>query len=150
MERLQVHGAYEIEAINTATGERVTHRTSNIVVQGFYDALFEFLNYSSDSPDADVIDLTQIRLGTGTTAPTRNDTALEAEYFSKDITSKSYTDTTFTARLSIGAPEGNPAGEHIREVAAYAGTRMVSRAIVDIQKNSNIQLVITWRLNTEA
>lgn len=144
---INIRGFYTIESVNILTRTTEVWTITNLVTQGFYDGVHRLLDHTQSTPAADIIDLQTMELGTGTTPPARTDTSLETSYFSKALTTKSFTDNLFTARLSVGAPEGNPAGGYIKEVGIFAGTRMISRASVNIQKNSNIQLLITWQLS---
>lgn len=157
MEKLKMKGLYEVEAVDIRTGKRVFHEKYNVLCQFLITSLFQFLDYTVQTPDANTLDLNYMAIGDGDTGALRADTVLDNEVFRKTLTFKGYDTTIFTAKLSIDAGEGNPAGGIIREVGIFAnGTAtvdtgdLISRAVVSIPKNSNIKLLITWTLDTGA
>jgi len=151
-EHLKMKGEYRIESLNIITGERIVHEIRNLVLQNLYTALFEFLDYTAYTPSANAIDLQYVAIGDGTTGPVKSDTTLQSEIFRKQYATKAFSETVFTLITSIIPSEGNPVGGFIKEVGVFAnGTAaadsgtLISRASVNIQKNSNIQLNITWK-----
>lgn len=153
MDKIKMIGQYTIESKNILTGEETSRTFKNIVTQGLFSGLFAFLNQDTSAPADDILNLTHIAIGDSSTGATRADVALANETFRKQITTKYFNSTIFTAKLSIGAAEGNPTGGIIKEIGIFAkasatpgsGT-LCSRAVVDVVKNSNIQLLITWTL----
>lgn len=152
-EKLSFKGFYRIKIVNLETGKVLEDCIHNVVCQGFFDGVWAFLNEAIDSPSVDALNLTYFAVGDGTTPAMRADTVLENETFRKALSTKSYIDTKFTAKVVIGASEGNPTGEVITEVGIFAGGSaaadsgtLISRAVVNIPKNANIQLIITWTL----
>lgn len=153
IESLKPKGVYTIEYQDILTGKTIKVEKHNVIVQGFVSALWDFLDYTAQTPSANVLDLTYFAIGEGSTAALRTDTELETEYFRKAITQKSFTDSQFKAITVIGPTEGNPTGDDILEVGMFAGGSitldsglLVSRATVTIPKNTNIQLNVTWTL----
>jgi hypothetical protein len=126
------------------------YKKENIIVQGFYDLLWQFLREDVDGPAVSDLNLTHMATGDGTTPAAIADTLLENELFRKSIASRTYTDDTFTCKLSLATSESN---FDIREVGIFAdgtGTvdtgTLISHASVNIPKNSNIQYLVTYNL----
>jgi len=155
METMRMRGKYTIFSENVKTGEKKTETIHNVLTQPFFDALFGFFDQGISGQAADSIDLEYIAIGDGTATALRADTTLDNETFRKGVSSKSDTDTKYTCVLSIDAAEGNPTGGYIKEIGVFAdasatpdsGT-LVSRANVNVQKNSNIKLLVKWELDT--
>lgn len=152
-EATKTKGRYTIEKFNIRTQERTIEVFENAITQGFFSAIHAFLSQNLTGVDADSMNLTHIAIGTGTNTASRNETALQTEYFRKQITVKSFSATKYSARLSIDVSEGNVPGEYIKEVGIFAdgtddaGTGILfSRANVNVQKNDNIRLNILWEL----
>lgn len=152
-EQLYPRGVYTIESIDKRTGKVLSVEKQNVVCQGFIDGIWDFLDYTAQTPAASALDLTYFAAGEGTTPAARADTTLETEYFRKALSFKGFTSAKFTAKASIDAAEGNPTGDNITEVGIFAGGSiaadsgtLISRAIVSIPKNSNIKLLVTWTL----
>jgi hypothetical protein len=153
IERALFAGYYRFDSLNITTGERVVTEYKNALTQGFFSAIHQFLRYSESLPDSDALDITRVAFGEGTTPASRNDSVLIDEQYRKSPASRSFTNTLFTVRAVLAAGEWNPTGGYIKEVGIFAkatdttddGT-LLSRAVVNVQKNSNIQLSITWEL----
>jgi len=155
MEIMRFKGKYTIDSLNVLTNERKRTVIDNVLTQGFFDSIFAFLDQGVTGQDADVIDLNYFAYGEGTTTALRADTLLEDEIFRKLISSKSNTTTKYKCVLSVATSEGNPTGGYIKEIGIFSqGTAtedtgtLISRANTNVQKNSNIQLLITWEMNT--
>jgi hypothetical protein len=152
-ERLTIEGLYTFDALHLDTGCHVITTFKNALTQGFFSAIHQFLRYSESLPNSDALDITRLAFGEGTTSASRNDTVLVDEQYRKSVASRTFTNTLFTARATLAAGEWNPTGGYIKEVGIFAratdtpddGT-LLSRAVVNVQKNSNIQLSITWEL----
>lgn len=150
---MKFKGKYIIEAVDVRTGKIVHSSKHNVVVQGFFTGVFKFLDQAVSSPSVDDLNVTHIAVGDGTASAMRSDTLLDNEVFRKVTATKSFTTTTFTCKMALGPTEGNPSGGFIKEVAVFAkatdtvdtGT-MISRANVNVAKNNNIKLTITWVL----
>jgi hypothetical protein len=156
IEKPNLVGYYTIESRDAKTGELLGKVVKkNTITQGFYDSLFSFLNYTAETPSADILDLNYFAIGDDDTASSRANTVLGNEIFRKAPSTISYTDSIFTVKTVIGATEGNPTGGIITEAGVFAdGTAsadsgtLLSRAVVNIVKNSNIVLYCTWNLGT--
>ena len=153
MEKTTTKGRYTIESYNIKTKECKVLVFENAITQQYFSAIHAFLNQSISAPDIDSMNLTHIAIGTGTATASRSDTSLSSEYFRKQLTAKSFSATKFTAKVSIDVTEGNVPGEYIKEVGIFAQATdtpgsgiLFSRANVNIQKNDNIRLNISWEL----
>ena len=144
MEKLRACGTYTIESHNLDTGATSVHVVKNRIVQGWFTSIHELMLGNSAE-----IEPTDFVLGTGQEPAQRSDTELENEFFTKPFTTRSASDFVFQLRLSIGAPEGNPPGGIITEIGVKAGSTLLSRAIINVPKNENVQLLITWTLTME-
>jgi hypothetical protein len=130
-----------------------TYRGKNVLTQLLFTGFFKFLNAVTDTPAYDDLNITHLAVGTGTTAPAKTDTTLENEYFRKAVSSKSYTDDIFTAKMLMGTTEGNTT---ITEIGVFAdatdttdsGT-LLSHIAVNITKTDSISLLLTWTLTLE-
>jgi len=137
--------------VNTIADRKVSDDTfHNLLTQGYFTAIMKFLNQAIDSPNVDDLNINYIATGTGTTTPTKADTKLVTEVFRKAPASKTKTATVFTCKLSLAAGESNYT---ITEIGTFAdGTAsadtglMISRAIVNIAKNSNISYLVTYTI----
>ena len=155
-EYLKLTGYYTFEAVDIRTNKTVQKVViKNTITQAFYNKLFEFLNYDTDTPAAEVLGINYLAIGDDSTAVTRADTTLAAEILRKAPSTISYTGSVFTVKTIISAPEGNPTGGIILEAGIFAdGTasadsgNLISRAVVNIKKNSNIVLYVTWTMST--
>jgi len=151
-EHIQLFGVYTFESI-FPDSRRIKQEYKNAITQNYFSAIHSLLNYTAATPDADILSLTHFAFGEGTTPATRNDSLLVDEQYRKIIANLNSSLTLFTARTTLAAGEWNPAGGEIKEVGIFAkatdnadtGT-MISRAVVSVQKNDNIQLIITWEL----
>jgi len=152
IEQIRLFGVYTFESI-FPDGRSLKQEYKNAITQNYFTAVHSLLNYSGMAPDADILNLTHIAFGENDTPATRNDSLLVDEKYRKIIANKSSTLTLFTVRTTLAAGEWNPTGGIIKEAGVFAkatdalnnGT-MISRAAVSVQKNENIQLIITWEL----
>lgn len=141
-------GEYRFEGFDKE-GNKVYDKTfKNLLVQNYYSAIFSVLNGGST-----LFPVTHMATGTGATAPVVNNTALENEVFRKSISAKSYTANKFTTKLSIAASESVAT---IREIGVFAnGTdtkgsgTLLSRCLVNIEKNASTQFLITYTITVE-
>jgi hypothetical protein len=152
-------GTYKIEAFdkdgNPATflcnGEMIHSLTKkNIITQAFYDRLFKFLNASADTPTNMDLNITHMAIGTSTTAPARTDIKLGSETFRLAISSKSYTNSAFTAKMFLNTSQGNTT---IREMGTFVNSSdtadsgtLISHLALNVTKTSSISLLVTWIL----
>lgn len=116
----------------------------NLVVDNGRNLIRDLLNGTSTSA------LYTIAVGTGTTAPTAADTALEAQVYS-DVISKRTTDIgKLTLSLYIGANAAN--GYTISEAGIFAadGTMFARTVFAGLAKNSSNYLTITWEITITA
>lgn len=120
----------------------------NVVVQGFFTAVISRLNGGIDA-----LNVTHIATGTGTNTAAKSDTALQAEYFRKALSSKSTTSSTFVAKLSLAPSESVTT---IRELGVFINATdtpgsgvLLSRCNVNIVKNASTQYLMTYTLTIQ-
>lgn len=155
-------GRYTIKAFDakgnpaefTCNGNRVSvYHGKNVLTQLLFDGFFKFLNAVTDTPAYDDLNISHLAIGTGTTTPAKTDTTLETEYFRKAVSSKSYTDDVFTAKMLMGTTEGNTTMTEIGVFADATDTvdtgTLLSRIAVNITKTDSISLLLTWTLTLE-
>jgi len=142
-----VFGEYFFEAYeNGKRAPKYDRHYHNVITQNFFTGVFQLLNAATGAD----IHLTHMATGTGTGAALKTNTALGTEAFRKALSSKTYTATQFTAKLSLGTTESNFT---IKEIGIFANATdtagsgtLISRCLVDIAKNSNITYLITYKL----
>ena len=146
-ESVSMRGEYLIE-IRRLDGELIdTIRLHNKLMKINRDVRSQMLlgTYTGGN---DALHIKYFAFGTGTAAATENDTRLTAEVYRKQITQiDSPSAGVVRSVVSLGALECN---EHIREIGVFCGTAtavansgtMISRILVDIEKNSNVTLNI--------
>ena len=148
MERLSLHGEYEFQKYvdGVYVGSEYIH---NVVCLPIYYAVLKGLSGEAVQD----ISLTYFAFGTGTTTPTDADTTLTTEVFRKAVTSKGWNGKQF---YSICQLANNEANYSLKEVGVFSegsltadtGT-LLSHALKDIEKNSNITYNVIYRLNME-
>jgi hypothetical protein len=150
---LKPKGTYTVKYFDHATGRRWEERFENTYTNGFVEAIFKFLTQSTSTPDVDALNISHTALGTGTTAPTKADTALQTEHARKAVGYRSYSATKLICETSFAASEGNPTGEYIKEVGTFCkasdtlGTGlMISRCAANIYKTASVSIIIVWEL----
>ena len=141
---IRLHGEYEFWQ-----GERLVYRFSNVVCLPVYYAILKGLS-GETVPD---IDVTYFAFGTGAGAVTEGDTTLGTEVFRKQVTSKGWNGKQFVAICQLA---NNEANYSLKEVGVFAGGSLtagsgtlLSHALKDIEKNSNITYNVIYRLNLE-
>jgi len=138
MDSIKCTGEYHFEWLD-GSGRVVVYK--NVITQLFFNGVFAALNGGTHD-----IAVTDMATGTGTTAAMKADTALQAQVFSKAISSKSVSATKFTAKLLLGTGESNVT---IREIGVFAGSTLISRCNVNIEKTAGLQLLVTYTLTME-
>jgi hypothetical protein len=128
-------GFFSLALYNKITGECKVVETKNLITNAGLNWLRDRM-YGASS-----LIYTEMAVGTGSTAAQPTDTALEAEVGPR----KSVVFTPGGAGQLICDSFWNETeiNVHIREVAIFAGTVMVARAIVDINKSNQESLTIT-------
>jgi len=141
---IRLHGEYEFWQ-----GSRLVYRFSNIVCTPVYEYILKGLTGES-APDVDV---TYFAFGIGTGAVAESDTTLGTEVFRKQVTSKGWNGKQFVAICQLA---NNEANYSLKEVGIFAGGTvaadsgtLLSHALKDIEKNSNITYNVIYRLNLE-
>lgn len=89
---------------------------------------------------------THIALGTGTTLAAPENTALSHEISRYPITQLTKSDGVITALVNLPATAADITAS---ELGVFAGGTMISRANVELSKNSNSVLNIIWMLTIE-
>lgn len=146
-------GTWKIESENILTGQRKIYDVNNMLVQGFYTLIHRFLSQDQGlSVNVDDMNLSHAGFGLGTTTVTRADTTLENEQQRLATGVKTITND-YLAKFFLDAGDCNFTGGYIKEIGLFckgtgtadSGT-MISRALVNIQKNENIRLTLSWTL----
>ena len=129
----------------------------NLVTDLMFSKILRFFARSVDtSPqDANVLDISYFAFGTGTATPATTDTKLATEVFRKIYTIKSISGNSHTAVCSLGSGDANYS---LTEVGIFSDGSitpdsgyLLSRALVTIEKNSNITYNVYYTLTlTEA
>ena len=136
-DKLKAKGVYNIE--HWQDGKLIkSERINNVVVQSFFTAVYNCLAGTSTS-----IPITHLATGDSITAATRTDTALGNELFRKAISTVTGGTANFTAKTSLTPDESNFT---IREIGLFSNTTLISRVNVNISKNENVQLLVTYTL----
>ena len=137
-DKLKACGVYHIE--QWQDGKLIKkERIKNVVVQNFFTAVYNSL---ADVAPMD-FPITHLATGDSITAAMRTDTALGNELFRKAISTVTGGTTNFTAKTSLTPDESNFT---IREIGLFSDTTLISRVNVNIAKNENVQLLITYTL----
>ena len=153
MDLLKATGEYRVEGFDLS-GNKVSDQTfKNVLTQGFFTGIFQFLNQAVSAPDVASLNLSHMATGTGTTPASKSDTAMQTEVFRKAISSKTYTTKKFICKLSLDTSESNFT---ITELGTFAnGTdtsgsgTLISHAIVNIEKNANLKYLITYTITLQ-
>ena len=136
--KLKAKGVYNIE--HWQDGKLIKkERINNVVVQSFYTALYNSL--ANVAPMN--LPVTHLATGDGTATAARTDTALGNELFRKAISTVAGGTANFTAKTSLTPDESNFT---IREIGLFSDTALISRVNVNIAKNENVQLLVTYTL----
>ena len=137
-DKLKACGVYHIE--QWQDGKLIKkERINNVVVQNFFTAVYNCL---ADVTPMD-LSITHLATGDGTATAARTDTALGNELFRKAISTVTGGTTNFTAKTSLMPDESNFT---IREIGLFSDTTLISRVNVNIAKNENVQLLVTYTL----
>ncbi len=148
---LHMRGHYLIEARDASTGALLWERKiENMLMAINRDARVQMLTgeYAGDGTE---FEIKYFAFGTGSTAPTADDTQLAAEVYRKQVTRISVDGGTVTSVVSLGAAEANYT---LRELGVFCGPSassaansglMISRVLIQIEKNTNIVINITRR-----
>lgn len=148
-DNIKMHGKYILDAYDALTGALLWEReVENLLMAVNRDARVQMLlgEYSGDGSE---FEIKYFAFGTGSTSPTIDDTQLEAEVYRKQVTRISADGGVVTSIVSLGAAEAN---YNIREIGVFCGSSasaaadsglMISRVIVQIEKNTNIVINIT-------
>ena len=153
-EGLKFVGEWTILSENLKTGEKKKIKFCNKITQGFYDKLHIFLNYDQETGvDIEALNLTRLAVGDDETTAMRADTSLYNEIDRVSLVSKGFSNTQYLCKAVLGADEGNPTGEYIKELGIFANAgdtvgdgTLISRAVTNIRKNTNIRLTLSWSL----
>jgi hypothetical protein len=147
-ENMAIKGQYEFQKF--VNGAYVgSEYTDNVVCLPVYYAILKGM---SGQPFTD-ISLSYFAFGIGTTATADTDTTLTTEVFRKQVTSKGWNGKQFVAICQLA---NNEANYSLKEVGVFAGGTLtadsgtlLSHALKDIEKNSNITYNVIYRLNLE-
>lgn len=150
-ENLKMKGHYTIEARDARTGKLVhTWEIDNLLTAVNRTIRAQMLagEYTGDGTE---IQIKYFAFGTGSTAPTVDDTQLESEVYRKQITQISVESGVVTSVVSLGASECNYI---VREIGVFCGSSataaansglLISRALVFVDKNTNLVLNVIRR-----
>ena len=150
-DNLSMRGSYRIIARDASTGRLLwAKRVNNMLTACSRTARVQMLMGTYDG-DGSEFEIKYFAFGTGSATPTQTDTQLDVEVYRKQVTQISADGGTVTSVVSLGAAEGNYA---IREIGVFCGPAatasansgvMLSRALVNIEKNTNIVINIMRR-----
>ena len=150
-DNLKMRGTYTFE--NLMTGEKKVF--SNLLTTAVFDTLLKYFNYSEEStkPECDDLDITHFAFGTGTTIPTVSDTQLTTETDRFPFTLKQWDGKKLTVLYSLKTGDAN---YFIKEIGIFSkGTAtpgsgtLLSHALIDIDKNSNIAYNVYYTLTLD-
>lgn len=123
--QVKLRGTIRHETHDVRTGALIPDESgfqANVVVTVGLPQLVKILAQSSYTTGY------EIAVGTGTTAATTGDTALETEVFRDDITSKLASGVTLTCKLYLDSTEAN--GNTLSEAGLFFDSVMLDRAIL--------------------
>lgn len=144
-EQAGFRGEYEIEILDTVTGEREIQKLHNTLTNINKDIHLAMLLGITTGYSFTDLDIKYFAFGDGSTAATATQTKLINERFRKQITTKerpsgqNYVESI----VSLGSPDANFV---IREIGVFAGStatstkdsgKMISRIVVNIEKFEN-------------
>ena len=150
-EGIKLIGTYRFEKIKNGVVIEA-QEYHNTVMTALKESILKFMNCAEEdpAPTCSIIDVQYIATGDDDTAVTVGDVALGNERFRKIYTQKSRSGNAFTAIAVLAADESNFT---IKEVGIFAGGSatadsgtLLSRALVNVEKNSNIEINIYYRL----
>lgn len=136
-----------IEIIESITGQILdVIECHNLVTLAGRNLVRDFLNSLSPSS------LSHFAIGTGTTAPTANDTGLQTEIFRDIFTKRTSSSGKLQSQyyLASSALNGNTLAEAGLFNAASGGTLFARVTYPGISKNSSIAITYTWDININA
>jgi len=153
IENVNMSGIWTVKSENVLTGEVLKDEYHNLITQGFFTAIHRFMSEDALTVLNDELNVTHLGMGDSTTSATRSDTTLANESLREAVTSKSFVDDAYSVTMFLNTTQGNVAGGFIKELGIFAkatstldsGT-MISRAVVNIKKNINIQLTLNWEM----
>lgn len=146
---LTLTGSFLIRALDADTGRLVKVWRVNNQLMRINQSVRTQMLMGSYTGGADALAVKYFAFGTGDEAVTPEDTALDLEVYRKQITQMQNPEAGVVQTVvSLGAQECN---YHIREIGVFAGPdaaitagsgTLLSRILVDIEKNTNIVLNI--------
>lgn len=146
-------GIWTVKSENIKTGIIKEYSFKNAIVQGFFTLVHRFFSEDQLTVLNDDMNLTHLGIGDNITSVQRSDAALYNEEDRVTLTVKSFTDAEYTLQILLDTTQGNMPGGYIKELGIFAkGTAtpdsgtLISRSVVDIQKNTNIRLTLTWEM----
>jgi hypothetical protein len=154
LENVCFFGVWTIKSENIKTGEVKELVFKNAITQGYFTAIHRFLSEDQLTVTNDELNITHLGIGDGITPALRTDSTLENEIERLTVTTKSFTDSKYSIKIFIDAGDGNLPGGFIKELGIFTKAtatldsgNMISRSIVNVQKNSNIRLTLNWGLS---
>ena len=148
-----IKGFVRIEELNIETGEQKVFEADNMIMQAFYTLLFSFLNFDNLSLTGDEFAITHLALGTGATAVTSSDTALDTEIDRVAVTTKRIGVSSIETKVIV--PPASAVGD-IKEMGLFANATstpdsgtLLSRLLIDKQKTAVLQwtIIYTYQLS---
>lgn len=148
-EKTTMRGEYRVEARDAATGALLWVQRFKNQLTAINRTIRSEMLRGTYTGALDALQIKYFAFGTGSTPATVNDTALETETLRKQVTQMTApAPGTVQTICSLGAEEANFL---IREIGIFGGPdattaagsgTLISRAVVNIEKNSNIVLNI--------
>lgn len=143
----------EVTVILTSeNGERVINH-KNIVVKAGREVMCRFLLRQNNPNGSSPVGVEYLALGTGTTTPTENDTALANETLRKAITQTTL-ELGNTARFTTYFPPTEANNVNFKELGLFgngatsssgSGT-LFARALTDFTKTNQEAMTIVWKI----
>jgi hypothetical protein len=146
-EGLKLKGSYIIAARDAKTGALLWLQRLDNQLMAINQTIRTQMLLGTYTGTTDALEIKYFAFGTGTAAVTVNDTQLGAEQFRKIVTQTSNpSDGVVKTVVALGTGEAN---FNIKEIGVFAGPNasaaadtgtLISRILVNIDKNSNIAL----------
>lgn len=143
-EKLKHKGRYVLEIINLTTGQKQRVALDNMLMSYVTEQYQKLLRGTAD--DTNVLKIKYFAFGDNDTPANAGQTALGNERFRKQITAQQ---TVIGGVITTCALRSDEANFNIKEIGVFCGTSatasantggMMSRVIVDINKNDNLQI----------
>ncbi len=126
-------------------------QVDNLLMNYLRDNYLKLLAGQTNDLDLESLKIKYMAFGDGTTSPTRTDTKLANERYRQQITARSIQTDRLKTTVSV-SPFIEASNFNIKEIGIFCGSTatttkdsgyLLSRVLVDIDKNSNVTLNVT-------